>query len=98
MQSKGRSPAVELKATSLTQAQAGGRPAVGMPTAFRRKTSPRPRAFRLTVPVVVGGAGRRAAFICAGAAVVPHANTVCRLSSMRDALLAAFCPLAVSKL
>ena len=61
MQNKGCSPAVELKATSPTQAQAGGRPVVGVPTAFRRKTSPRPRVFRLPVPVVVGEAGRRAA-------------------------------------
>jgi len=71
---------------------------VGMPTTFRCETSPRPRAFRLPASVVVGEAGRRAAFVCARAAVVPHANTVCRLSSMHDALLTAFCPLAVSKL
>jgi len=32
-----------------------------VPSTFRRKTSPRPRAFRLAVPVVVGEAGRRAA-------------------------------------
>ena len=41
-------------------AQAGVRPAVGVITEFRRKTSPRPRAFRLPAAVVVGEAGRRA--------------------------------------
>ena len=95
---RGALPPSKWKAMSLTQAQAGVRPAMGVITEFRHKTSPRPRVLRLPEPVVVGEAGRRAAFVCARAAVVPHANTVCRLSSMRDALLAAFCPLAVSKL
>ena len=80
MQGKGCSPAVELEgdlAPSLTlpreqgrelRGQAGGRPAVGVMTTFRWKTSPRSRAFRLAAPVVVGEAGRQAAFVCARAA------------------------------
>ncbi|MBL7064442.1 MAG: hypothetical protein ISS49_09610 [Anaerolineae bacterium] len=43
-----------------TQAQARGRPAVGVAMTFRRKTSPRPRAFRPPAPVEVEKAGRRA--------------------------------------
>lgn len=62
MQSKGRSPAIELKVTSPAQAQAGGRPVVYVVTTFRRKTSPQPRALRPVLPVTVEKAGRRTGF------------------------------------
>jgi len=39
------------------------RPAVGVPTTFRRKTSPQPRAFRLAALFVVGEAGRRGGIV-----------------------------------
>jgi len=42
---------------------------VGVTITFRRKTSPRSRAFHLAAPVVVEKAGRRAAFVCARAIV-----------------------------
>ena len=67
---RGALPPSNWKATLPTQAQAGGRPAVSVMMAIRRKTSPRPRAFRLLAHVVVGEAGRRAAFFCARADVV----------------------------
>ena len=57
------------KRHSLTQAQAGGRPAVAVITGFRRKASARSRAFRLPAPVVVGEGGRRAAFACASVTI-----------------------------
>jgi len=54
---RGTLPPSNWKATSPVHAKAGVRPAVGVATAFRRKTSPRPRVFRMVAPVVVGESG-----------------------------------------
>ena len=60
MQNEGCSPAAEVE-SDLANPGPGGRAARrGRDEAIRRETSPRPRAFRLPVPVVVGEAGRRA--------------------------------------
>jgi hypothetical protein len=63
---RGTLPPSKWKAMLPTRSQAGGRPAVGVTTTFRRKTGPRPRAFRLAAPVVAGEAGRRAALFVQG--------------------------------
>jgi hypothetical protein len=66
---RGTLPPSKWKAMLPTRSQAGGRPAVGVTTTFRRKTGPWPRVFRLAAPVGVGKTGRRVVFICARAAV-----------------------------
>jgi len=66
---RGALPPSKWKAMSPTRSQAGGRPAVGVTTTFRRKAGLRPRALRLAAAVGVGKAGRRVVFVCARAAV-----------------------------
>lgn len=53
-------PSIEIEGNVANPGEGGKQPAVGVPTAFRPKTSPRPRVFRVLTPIVVGEAGRLA--------------------------------------
>ena len=60
IQNKGCSPAAEVESNFANPGPGGRAARRGRVKGFRRETSPRPRACRPPVPVVVGKAGRRA--------------------------------------